>query len=624
MMETLRNFLTGPRLFIVIAACALPFVFLGTGSLGSTFNNSLGTINGENVTQTDYQIAGNMASQRLKSIYGDNFELNDLDEEFKNNQIKQELIAQKVLLSESRKLGFINNVTQNQSKKEIISNPSFHADGRFDENIYEAQVNANGYTKESYLDVVTNMLATDLYRQAIASNNFITNKELVELTSLLEQSANIDFLKIDYQKLRNEIINSEDEIRDYYDANKVNFYSNEARSFKYFIISSDDYASSVQIPEDYVENEYANYLAQNNQNKQIRFSHIMLEKSKYDSPELALEKVSTVLGQLKSGEDFSTLASKYSDDMVTKDIGGDLEYFDADVFPSEFNEAINKLALNEYSDIIDLDETYHILKVTELSLNEVIPLSEIQSQFIDNLVRSESIALMNDDYNLIDEKIFNNDSFQSIADTLSKDIQISENVSKESFEFSTDDSRIKDYIFSPETSIGNSYAISLDNSIVVLSLSKIIEPQLMEYEKVRELAQDYLLSDKAVEKLSLISQEITEANEEGELNKFIEPYDFISQESFIDIKRYSSLLPQEVTSEIFEGSVGDLLKLNARSGDMYHVTIKSFNKLDDESISETIEQYKGFAEERSASTLTTIINQDLFNNARVNLNTVIF
>ena len=174
-METLRNFLTGPRLFIVIAACALPFVFLGTGSLGSTFNNSLGTINGENVTQTDFQIAGNMASQRLKSIYGDNFELNDLDEEFKNNQIKQELIAQKVLLSESRKLGFINNVTQNQSKKEIIANSSFHTDGRFDENIYEAQVNANGYTKESYLDVVTNMLATDLYRQAIASNNFITN-----------------------------------------------------------------------------------------------------------------------------------------------------------------------------------------------------------------------------------------------------------------------------------------------------------------------------------------------------------------------------------------------------------------------------------------------------------------
>ena len=50
MMDSLRNFLTGPRLFIVIAACALPFVFLGTSSLGTVFQGSIGTINGENVT----------------------------------------------------------------------------------------------------------------------------------------------------------------------------------------------------------------------------------------------------------------------------------------------------------------------------------------------------------------------------------------------------------------------------------------------------------------------------------------------------------------------------------------------------------------------------------------------
>ena len=50
MMESLRNFLTGPRLFIVIAACALPFVFLGTSSLGSPLQSSFGSINGENVS----------------------------------------------------------------------------------------------------------------------------------------------------------------------------------------------------------------------------------------------------------------------------------------------------------------------------------------------------------------------------------------------------------------------------------------------------------------------------------------------------------------------------------------------------------------------------------------------
>ena len=60
-MESLRNFLTGPRLFIVIAACALPFVFLGTSSLGSTFQTSFGSINGENISEADHNLLSNLS-----------------------------------------------------------------------------------------------------------------------------------------------------------------------------------------------------------------------------------------------------------------------------------------------------------------------------------------------------------------------------------------------------------------------------------------------------------------------------------------------------------------------------------------------------------------------------------
>ena len=104
MMESLRNFLTGPRLFIVIAACALPFVFLGTSSLGSTFQPTFGSINGENITEADMQAASNIAAQKFKNIYGDDFDFNELDESIQLEAVKQELITQKVLLSEARSL----------------------------------------------------------------------------------------------------------------------------------------------------------------------------------------------------------------------------------------------------------------------------------------------------------------------------------------------------------------------------------------------------------------------------------------------------------------------------------------------------------------------------------------
>ena len=79
MMESLRNFLTGPRLILVVLVCALPFVFLGTSSLSTVFTGSFGSINGEDVSETDIQMAANSAVQRFNSIYGDSFDFNSLD-----------------------------------------------------------------------------------------------------------------------------------------------------------------------------------------------------------------------------------------------------------------------------------------------------------------------------------------------------------------------------------------------------------------------------------------------------------------------------------------------------------------------------------------------------------------
>ena len=168
MMESLRNFLTGPRLFIVVAACALPFVFLGTSSLSDTTGNSLGSINGENVTQVDFQVATNLAIQKYKDIYGESFELSELSDEIQLEIIKQELIIQKTLLANARSMGFVNDHTRTLAKKNIIANNSFWVDGRFNEDIFEAQANANGFTEE-YIEQISLLLATEQFRSAIGT-----------------------------------------------------------------------------------------------------------------------------------------------------------------------------------------------------------------------------------------------------------------------------------------------------------------------------------------------------------------------------------------------------------------------------------------------------------------------
>ena len=623
-MESLRNFLSGPRLIIVVLVCALPFVFLGTSSLTSVFGGSFGTINGEDVTETDLQLASNTAVQRFKSIYGEEFDFDMLDDDLRMESIKQELIVQKVLQSGARSLGLINNNTVDEAKKSIIRNPQFQINGIFDENVYEAQVNSNGYTKEGYIELMTNLLASELYRSSLTGLNFATDYEIFELTKLLEKSSDIEFTKLSYNGLKNEIVNTSDELMEFYDNNQILFFSSEERSFKYILLSQDSYKDDVVVPESYIEDAYKEYLDNFSNSAQVRFSHIMIEKSNYESRDLAFDVITKAEDLINSGLDFSKVVSDFSEDIITKDIGGDLEYFDSEIFPEEFGLAIANLGLNETSGVIELDETFHILKVTELNVQEPLAESQVKNELINELVETESYALMNDDFDLIDEMIAEGSSIEQIAEYISKTLEESDLYTQENFSFDIKNSEIRNYLFSPDSKMAAPYAIELDDMVIVMSLNNLIEPALMSYEEVADKVGELLAESKALEKLDLLEEEFNSIADVQDKQSFIETYNFVTTDTFVDVKRYSSLLPQEVLSAVFNAKAGEVLKVNAQNGDKYFVDIVAFKQPNESEINEIIEEYKSFAQERSASKMSEVINEDVFESARVNLNNLIF
>ena len=623
-MESLRNFLSGPRLIIVVLVCALPFVFLGTSSLTSVFGGSFGTINGEDVTETDLQLASNTAVQRFKSIYGEEFDFDMLDDDLRMESIKQELIVQKVLQSGARSLGLINNNTTDEAKKSIIRNPQFQINGIFDENVYEAQVNSNGYTKEGYIELMTNLLASELYRSSLTGLNFATDYEVFELTKLLEKSSDIEFTKLSYSGLKNEIVNTSDELIEFYDNNQILFFSNEERSFNYIVLNQDSYKDDVVVPESYIEDAYEEYLDNFSNSAQVRFSHIMIEKSNYETRDLAFDVIIKAEDLINSGVDFSEVVSDLSEDIITKDIGGDLEYFDSEIFPEEFGLAIASLGLNETSDVIELDETFHILKVTELNVQEPLAESQIKDELINELVETESYALMNDDFDILDEMIAEGSSIEQIAEYISKTLEESELYTQENYSFDINNSEIRNYLFSPDSKLNVPYAIELDDMVIVMSLNNLIEPALMNYEEVADNVGELLAESKAAEKLNLLEEELNSIADAQDKQSFIEAYNFVTTDTFVDVKRYSSLLPQEVLSAVFNAKAGEVLKINAQNGDKYFVDIIAFKQPNESEINEIIEEYKSFAEERSASKMSEVINEDVFESARVNLNNLIF
>lgn len=623
MMESLRNFLTGPRLIVVVLVCAIPFVFLGTSSLSTVFTGSFGSINGEDVSETDIQMAANSAVQRFNTIYGDSFDFNSLDEDVRSESIKQELIVQKVLQSGARELGFINKTSNREAQKGIIRTSQFQVDGVFSEDVYEAQVNSSGYTKEGYLKLMTDLYASELYRNSLLGINFITDKEIFELTSLLEKTTDINFTKISFNDLKNQIVNTSDELLSFYEENPVLFYTEETRGFKYFLLDQSDYEDLVQVPDGYINSAYENYINNFENSAQVRFAHIMIDKNNYEDSNEALEVINEVQAKLKKGENFSTLASQFSEDLVTKDIGGDLEYFEKDIFPVEFDDAIAQMQLDETSDVIELDETFHILKVTELIESNPLPESEIKDQLLKELIETESFALLNDDFSKLEDVLFSDASIEDAAESVLKELTDSSLFSETDYNFEIDDLLIRDYLFSVETKINKPIAIELGDQVIVMAVDRIIEPSLQAFEMVAGDVAELLAEFKSIEKISLLNDEILSIQDSEEKKSFIGKYSYISEESFVDVKRYSSLLPTEVLREIFNNSPDKTIYVDANNGDKYIVDILSFKTPNEEDINEIYSQYNDLGAEQLSSKMQQIINEDVFQSAKVNLNSLI-
>ena len=77
------------------------------------------------------------------------------------------------------------------------------------------------------------------------------------------------------------------------------------------------------------------------------------------------QKAEDLLARVKKGEDFATLATAYSQDTGSAQLGGDLGFFDRTVMAKEFTAMAFKLKTGEISPVFETDFGFHFLQVIE-------------------------------------------------------------------------------------------------------------------------------------------------------------------------------------------------------------------------------------------------------------------
>ena len=614
MLELLRNFLSGKRVIVIAILLAIPFIFFGSTSFGTTFT-SFGTVNGEPVTQMDVTIATGQVSQRLQSMYGEEFSLDDLDEEVSLGLIKNEIINQKTLLSQAKNLGLM--VPEKIAKQEIINLDGFQGENGFDQTLFESTIRSNGWTPEEYIALVQETLTIEKLVFAMGVTAFPLDTDLNALASMLETSRDIDFIKINKEILVGEQEAGLEEGQEFYNNNQFLFLSKEKRDFSYFVLTYDAYKKQVEVPEDFIDEAYADYLNEAESQLQNRISHLMIEKSNYESPSLAYEKISSIFDRLQSQEiSFEDAVFESTDDLASKDSGGALGLSSGDAFPEEFENAILSMQLNSISSIIELEDSFHILKLTEVIQPQIKTKTEISQQLVNELIDAEALALMEDDFLNLESMVLEGIGINELANSVDISIQVTGLKDIDGIEFAgfsdVPSSELFDPSFLPNTiqifEGEESYAFALMTQSIQPTVQPFIEVADQAIEEVRLNKANMIINSFAKDAEAVIQGEAMLPNENG-----------FTKESFKGVKRFSSLLPSEIINSAFESPIGTLVSAEAFNGDRYWAKTFNENTPTMSELGETTEQYEGFYNESLTQQFSGFIDRAFKEGQKVRL-----
>ncbi|MGH7545561.1 MAG: peptidylprolyl isomerase [Gemmatimonadota bacterium] len=103
----------------------------------------------------------------------------------------------------------------------------------------------------------------------------------------------------------------------------------------------------------------------------ISFFQVVIRPQPSDSVRAAArEEAEQVLAELRAGADFTVLARRHSDDLPTRDEGGDLGWFRHGTMVRPFEEAVYALRAGQTSSIVESGFGYHIIRLDRVRGSE--------------------------------------------------------------------------------------------------------------------------------------------------------------------------------------------------------------------------------------------------------------
>ncbi|MEM9174043.1 MAG: SurA N-terminal domain-containing protein [Myxococcota bacterium] len=341
----LESFRKGQRWLTLIFVAAIGGVFIfffgsGGGGLGpaTPTGNAVVQLDDVQLMLRDFQRVAQQREFQLREQLGEAYDQLNADQIVATQSLDR-LVTGVVLAAAARDMGL--HVTTDEVRRVVAASPAFidPSTGRFSKDVFRVHAEQAYGTQRNFTRAFTRDLLGQKLLELLSAQTTLSDDEIDLATRYTLEEARIAYAAIDALSLPPGETVSDEDAEAWADENEDAL--RETFNMR---------AESLATPE------------------QVRARHILVrvpEGASDDETEAARARAQAARDRILAGEAFGAVAGALSDDLGTKDIGGDLGRFARGSNDPALDAAAFELEAGAVSEVIRSDVGWHVVRVDE-------------------------------------------------------------------------------------------------------------------------------------------------------------------------------------------------------------------------------------------------------------------
>ena len=300
---------------------------------------------------------------------------------------------------------------------------------------YKQMVSTQGMTPEMFEAQVRGDLSTRQVVQGVQGSAFATTAQTRTALDAFMQKREVQVVKFPASEFLGKVNLSQDELQTYYDKNQTQFQSPETADIEYVVLDLETLRQSMVVSEQELKTYYEQNLQRLASQEERRASHILIIAAK-DAPAAEREKARAKVQELlqtvrgKPGS-FAEVARKNSQDPGSAAKGGDLDFFPRGAMVKVFEDTAYSMKKSDISDVVESEFGFHIIQLTDIKAPKTQSFEALRPSLEADLKKQQAQRKFAELAEIFSNTVYEqSDSLKPVADKLKLSIQKASQVSR--------------------------------------------------------------------------------------------------------------------------------------------------------------------------------------------------